>query len=272
MKDLKGKTVLVTGGAAGIGRLMSLDMAKLGARLVIWDINKANLEKVVAELREITPDAGWGHIVDVTDRLAVYAAADRVKAECGQVDVLINNAGVVSGKMFLEVPDERIELTMKVNSLAMFWTCKAFLPDMMARDSGHVVTVASAAGLVGVAGLGDYCASKFAAVGFDESLRNELKKRGSKVKTTVVCPFYIDTGMFQGVKTRSQLLLPILKEREAAAKIVHAILHDRPRLLMPGILGTIGVLRALPISGFDKAVTLLGVNSSMDEFTGHGGK
>lgn len=270
MKNLNGRTVLVTGGAAGIGRLISLDMAKLGARLVIWDINQANLDKVVAEIRTITPDAGWGYIVDVTDRHAVYAAAERVKAECGQVDVLVNNAGIVSGKMFLEVPDERIELTMRVNILAMFWTCKAFLPDMLARDSGHVVTVASAAGLVGVAGLGDYSASKFAAFGFDESLRNELKKRGSKVLTTVICPFYIDTGMFDGVKTRSQLLLPIMKEKEAAAKIVHAITHDRPRLLMPALINTIGVARALPVSAFDGLMTLLGVNSSMDGFKGHG--
>lgn len=272
MKDLKGKTVLVTGGAAGIGRLVSLDMAMKGARLVLWDINKVNLDKTVAEIRAITPDAGWGYIVDVTDRKAVYAAAAQVKTECGQVDVLINNAGVVSGKMFLDVPDERIELTMNVNSIAMFWTCKAFLPEMLERDSGHVVTVASAAGLVGVAGLGDYCASKFAAVGFDESLRNELKKRGSKVKTTVVCPFYIDTGMFDGVKTRSQLLLPILKEVDAAAKIVYAIEHDRPQLMMPPILGVLGFLRALPVSGFDGVMTLLGINASMDEFKGHGGK
>jgi len=270
MRNLKGRTVLVTGGAAGIGRLMSLDMARRGARMVIWDINQTNLDRTVNEIREITPDAGWGFVVDVTDRQAVYAAAASVKAECGEVDVLINNAGIVSGKVFLDVPDERIELTMKVNALSLFWTSKAFLPGMLERDSGHIVTVASAAGLVGVAGLGDYCASKFAAVGFDESLRAELNKRRSRVKTTVVCPFYIDTGMFKGVKTKSQLLLPILKETDAAARIVRAIEKDSPRLLMPPFLGTIGFARALPICCFDRLMTLLGVNSSMDEFKGHG--
>ena len=83
---------------------------------------------------------------------------------------------------------------------------KAFLPAMVARNSGHIVSIASSAGLFGVTGLADYCASKFAAVGFDESLRFELEAMGKTgVHTTVVCPYYINTGMFDGVRTRYQL-------------------------------------------------------------------
>jgi len=81
---------------------------------------------------------------------------------------------------------------------------KSFLPAMLQRNSGHIVTIASAAGFVGTNGLVDYCASKFAAVGFDESLRMELAALGKTgVHTTVVCPYYINTGMFEGIKTRS---------------------------------------------------------------------
>ena len=80
---------------------------------------------------------------------------------------------------------------------------KSFLPDMMSRNHGHIVTVASSAGFIGVTGLADYCASKFAAVGFDESLRFELEAQGKDgIHTTVVCPFFINTGMFEGAKTR----------------------------------------------------------------------
>ena len=86
--------------------------------------------------------------------------------------------------------------------ILVFQTCKAFLPGMMERNHGHLVNIASSAGLLGVNGLADYCASKFAAVGFDESLRFELEMMGKDVKTTVVCPFYINTGMFDGAKTR----------------------------------------------------------------------
>ena len=92
---------------------------------------------------------------------------------------MVNCAGVVSGKSFLDLSESQIERTMSVNTMALFWTAKAFLPEMMEAGSGHLVTMASAAGTIGVAGLADYCASKWAAVGLDESLRVELKQRRS---------------------------------------------------------------------------------------------
>ena len=163
----------------------------------------------------------------------MYARADEVRAAAGDVDVLVNNAGIVSGRPLLELPDERIERTFAVNTLALFWTTKAFLPAMKARGSGHIVTVASAAGLIGTARETDYAASKFAAVGFNEALRQELRRSAPGVQTTVVCPFYVDTGMFKGVKTRFPLLLPVLKEQDVADRVLKAIQHDQPLVQMP---------------------------------------
>jgi all-trans-retinol dehydrogenase (NAD+) len=130
------------------------------------------------------------------------------------------------------------------------------------------VTIASAAGIVGTSRLVDYCASKHAAVGFDESLRLELRRLGSPVKTTVVCPFYISTGMFAGVKTRFPLLLPILTPEYAVERIVDAIRRDRPRLVMPRFVYSTWLARLLPVAAFDAIMELLGVNRSMDEFVG----
>ncbi|RUS71580.1 hypothetical protein EGW08_020658 [Elysia chlorotica] len=131
----------------------------------------------------------------------------QVKQEVGDVDILVNNAGIVTGTKFLDSPDSMNIKTMDINCNAHFWTVKAFLPAMLKKNRGHVVSLASAAGLFGVSGLSDYCASKFAAVGFDESLRAEIAKMGKTgVKTTVVCPFYINTGMFEGAQSR---ILPI---------------------------------------------------------------
>ena len=169
----------------------------------------------------------------MSDREQVYARADEVRAAAGDVDVLVNNAGIVSGRPLLELSDERIERTFAVNTLALFWTTKAFLPAMKARGSGHIVTVASAAGLIGTARETDYAASKFAAVGFNEALRQELRRSGSGVRTTVVCPYYIDTGMFKGVKTRFPLLLPVLKEQDVADRVLKAIQRDQPQVQMP---------------------------------------
>jgi all-trans-retinol dehydrogenase (NAD+) len=139
---------------------------------------------------------------------------------------------------------------------------------MIGRDTGHLVTVSSAAGILGVTGLADYCASKFAVFGFHEAMRMELHRRGSKVRTTIVCPYYIDTGMFAGVKSRFSLLLPILKSEDVARRTVLAILKNRQRLIMPGIVRGIFFLRVFPVWIFDKVIDFLGVSNSMDDFKG----
>jgi all-trans-retinol dehydrogenase (NAD+) len=209
-----------------------------------------------------------GMVCDVSDREAVYRQAAVLKAEYGPVDVLVNNAGIVSGSTFLETPDEKIIKTMNVNTFPLFWTCKAFLPSMIERNTGHVVTISSAAGIIGVRGLADYSASKFAAFGFDEAVRMELRRLKSAVRTTVVCPFFIDTGMFQGVKTRFPLLLPILKDTKAAGKIVRAILKNRNRLIMPAFVYSVYFLRLLPAAVFDMVTEFFGISKAMDEYTG----
>ena len=130
------------------------------------------------------------------------------------------------------------------------------------------VTIASAAGVIGVAKLTDYCASKWGAVGFDESLRMELQRSATGVKTTLVCPYYIDTGMFEGVKTRFSFLLPILKEDYVAERIVKAVRRGRRRLMMPRLVYTVPLLRVLPTFLFDAVARFFGISASMDEFTG----
>ncbi len=270
MTDIAKKNVLVTGGASGIGRQMARRLARLGGNVIVWDIHEGNLGKVLEELRRDTGREAHGYVCDVSSREKVYEVAGRVKEEVGPVHVLINNAGIVSGKRFLELPDEKIIKTFEVNTLALFWTCKAFLPDMIARNAGHVVTVASSAGWVGVSRLSDYSASKWAAVGFDESLRMELRQSAPGVKTTVVCPYFIDTGMFDGAKTRFPLLLPILKEEDVADRVVDAIRRNKPRLMMPPMVHAVPPLRLLPVRVFDLVADVLGVNASMDEFKGRG--
>jgi all-trans-retinol dehydrogenase (NAD+) len=268
MSEIAGRHVLVTGGASGIGRLMAKKLAALGGRVSIWDIQRENLDKVVAELNAGGRDTARGFFCDVSKRENVYRAAEETKAASGPVDILINNAGVVSGKPLLQIPDEKIEATFAVNVLALFWTVKAFLPRMIENNRGHVVTIASASGLVGVPKLSDYAASKWAAVGFDESLRGELRKAAPGVMTTVACPFYIDTGMFHGVKSRFSFLLPILKEDKVAERVVSAIQRNKRRLMMPALVYTVPLLRLFPVGVFDWLATFLGVNASMDEFKG----
>ena len=269
MSDFAGRRVLITGAASGLGLLMARKMAAGGAHLILWDVNRAGLEAACREL-EAAGRTVEGDVCDLTSREAIEAAAARVLAG-GAVDVLVNNAGIVTGKTLLEATPAEIERTFDVNVLALFWTTRAFLPAMLARDRGHIVTIASAAGIVGTSKLTDYCASKHAAVGFDESLRLELRRLKSRVRTTVVCPFYISTGMFAGVQTRFPSLLPILDPERVTDQIVDAIRRDQRRLILPWTVRTTWLGRLLPIDVFDSIMEFLGVNRSMDEFTGRAG-
>jgi len=261
--------VLITGAASGIGRLLALRLAESGGELVLWDIDRAGLEQAQAELAAAGHSADT-YACDLTDQKEIAAVATRTLAESGPIDILINNAGIVSGKVLLDLSDEEIERTFQVNTLALFWTVRAFLPAMLRQDKGHIVTIASAASLAGAPKLTDYCSSKFAAFGFDESLRLELKKLGSNVKTTIVCPYYIDTGMFDGVKTRFSWLLPILKPEAVVSRIIRAIEKDRRRLVMPWFIYSSWLSRLLPVTWYDALMDFFGVTRSMDEFHGGG--
>lgn len=269
MTEIRGKVALVTGGANGIGRLLADAFAADGARLILWDIDQRALLRAKDEL------SARGHsvdtqVVDLTSPERIAAAAREALSVHGKVDILINNAGIVSGKPLLELSAAEIERTFQVNAIALFHTVRAFLPAMLEDDSGHIVTIASAAGLAGTAKLTDYCSSKFAAVGFDESLRFELKQQGSKVVTTVVCPFYVATDMFAGVNTRFAWLLPIIAPEDLVRRIVRAVHRNRRRLLMPWFAYTVWPSRLLPVAWFDALMGFLGVSRSMETFKGHG--
>lgn len=268
MSEIAGKNVVITGGARGMGRLMAIKMARLGGRVVIYDVATQALEALVDEIGA----AGWeahGYVCDVSDRREVYRVAAEIKAKVGPVHIIVNNAGIISGQRFLDIPDERIEAVFGVNVLALYWVTKAFLPEMIERNSGHIVTMASAAGLLGVNRQTDYSASKHAAIGFTDSLRVELKSCGyTGIKTTIVEPFYTNTGMMEGVKTRFPRLLPILKQEEVADRVIRAVLQDQQEIRMPFMLNLVPVFRVLPVALFDRVADFFGVHESMEGFVG----
>lgn len=263
--SLHGKTVLITGGGHGLGQIMALGAADRGATVVIWD---TDTESAAATVEKITSRGGAASAmeVDVGDRAAVKRAA----LACGQVDVLINNAAVISGRPLLEASEEEIEDTFNVNTLALYWVTRAFLQGMISRGHGTVVTIASTAGLVGIPGQTDYGASKFAAIGFAEALRAELAKGNTGVNSLTVCPSYIDTRMFNGVQNRFPRLLPTLKAEKVAAKVLRGIERGQAQLVMPPLARTIPVARALHVRHFDRLMAFFGTSTAMDTFQGRG--
>nr|XP_014266734.2 epidermal retinol dehydrogenase 2 isoform X1 [Maylandia zebra]XP_024661766.1 epidermal retinol dehydrogenase 2 isoform X1 [Maylandia zebra] len=273
-KNIAGEVVLITGAGGGIGRLMAQEFAAYSTVLVLWDINQEGMKETARLAKSNGASRVHYYICDCSDKNEVYRVADQVKREVGDVSILVNNAGIVTGKKFMDAPDSLIEKTMDVNIMAHFWTYKAFLPAMIANNHGHLVSIASSAGLIGVNGLADYCASKFAAVGFAESVGLELLATGKDgVKTTIVCPYFINTGMFDGCQTKWPKLLPILNPDYVAKKIIHAVLTDQVYLLLPRSMYLIAGLKN--VLNMKQAIVLgqyLGAFNLMDTFRGRSRK
>lgn len=269
MTSFRNKSVLITGAGAGIGRLMSVMIASEGASaLYLWDLNEQGLNETCRLITNhecrLSP-----LVIDVTDRERVFAGAVRIEMDGHPVEMLINNAGVIFGGQFAEQPPDAIDRTIAVNLTAVMQVTRAFLPQMLARPKGHIVNIASAAGLVTNPGMAVYNASKWGIIGWSESLRLELERSGSGVRVTTVTPFYISTGMFDGVS--SNPLLPIIKPEKAALKILRGIKRNKLFVRMPWLINFTPLARGiLPVRWFDWLVgDVLGVYHSMDSFTGH---
>jgi all-trans-retinol dehydrogenase (NAD+) len=230
-KDLNNELCVVTGGGGGLGRLLAMRLSRVGVKVILWDINQEALDESVKIVESL---GGWcrGQVVDISRREEVYKAAAEIKNNFGDVTLLFNNAGVVSGRALLDTPDHLIERSFSVNTLSHFWTVKAFLPTMLEKDHGHIVSIASMAGHVGIPKLIDYCSSKFAAVGFDEALRLELEMLGADgVHTTVICPYFIQaTGMFEDVNSR---WVNTLNSNDVADRIIEAVRKNERFKLIP---------------------------------------
>nr|XP_015201278.1 PREDICTED: epidermal retinol dehydrogenase 2-like isoform X2 [Lepisosteus oculatus] len=270
-KDVEGEIVLVTGAAQGIGKLIAEQLGQLGATLILWDTNWEALQITTKELQDSLDVRVYAYVCDCSRRTEVYKVAEQVKRDVGDVSILVNNAGVVTGKYnFTDAPDNLVERTLKVNVEAHFWTYKAFLPGMVSRNHGHLVCIACHGGLFAMNGLGDYCASRFAAVGFAESIALELlvlRKEG--IKTTIVCPYLINTTMFAGCQTKWPSFLPIMDKHKAAEEIVDAILREKMYLLLPFSLYFLMALKSfMPAKLGIIFINFFGGLDLMDKFRG----
>ncbi len=280
-RTVRGARVLITGAASGMGRLYAQRAVAEGARaVVLWDRDGPALDRAAAGLREsmfsLRGDAApatsiYPYVVDVSELGAIAQAAQLVRREVGRIDVLINNAGIVHGKFFWEHDNgDDTRTTMQVNALAPMYVAREFLPAMMQSDRpSRIVNIASAAGLVANPRMSVYAASKWAVIGWSESLRLELAQQGfGQVKVTTVAPSYISTGMFDGA--RGPLLTPIMTPEYVVGRVWKAMLAGTPMLMLPWTVGLAKVVKGvLPTRAWDVvADRLFGVYSGMQGFTG----
>jgi short-subunit dehydrogenase len=232
MDNIRGKTIAITGAARGIGYASAKALLARGARVVIGDRDVAVLETAVAGL------SGLGmvsvHPLDVTDRESFETFLDKARTDGdGHIDVLINNAGVMPVGPFLEQSEGAIRSSVEVNFYGVLTGCQLVLPEMVRRRRGHIINIASMAGMVAVPGQVVYAGSKFAVVGLSTAMADEFAPQG--VNVTVVMPTFTNTDLISGTETTSATK-PVQPE-DIAAGIVKAL--DNPKrthLSIPGPL------------------------------------
>lgn len=233
MDKLKGKTVVVTGASSGIGRSTVLDFAEKQVKAIILvSRNKELISQVSTEIGDKCESMIFS--CDVSNNTEVSKMAKDVLSVYDHIDILVNNAGIgILGKV-ADQSIQEIEQVTKTNYLGMIYCTKVFLDSMLRKKSGHIINVASLAASFGIPGLAAYCGSKFAILGFSESLKHEL--HGTGIRVTVVSPIGVKTNFFQhpsfGNKFKNKERF-YLDPHSVSKAIVRAATSNRLEIVVP---------------------------------------
>ncbi|RWS28016.1 Short-chain dehydrogenase/reductase family 16C member 6-like protein [Leptotrombidium deliense] len=263
-KDIRKDRVLITGAGNGLGKSIALEMSKHVSQLILWDID---IEAVKETARLVKNDGGqcYYYEVDVSNIDNVFETAQKVKQEVGKVDILVNNAGVVCGKRLLDLSESEIKNTFNVNTFAHYWLYKAFLPEMIAENYGHIVTVTSVVSYLSGYQVSDYVSSKSASTALFEALSIELKQDGySGINLTLVCPYWMNTRMFKGAESE---FLNAVEPEYVAREIIKGIRSNQEIVFIPRVFKfLLSISSLMPLSSRYALFVALGYDSFMNSF------
>ena len=299
--QIQGNVVLITGAASGIGKLMGKKVLEKGAAaLVVWDINEAAVRATVEEFSSL--GRVYGFRADISSPESIDEAYAATKEACGRVDILINNAGIITNnRPFAEQTDADIIRTIDINTKGAMFVSLRFLRDKLgagaaagsgagtaavsdaglaapatgspepaaskpAPAAGHICNITSAAGMLAMPKMSIYAASKWAAIGWSESMRIELRRQKSPVRVTTIAPYFINTGMFDGIRSFFKVQDP----DAVARKIIRSIERNCNFRGIPFPFHFIRLMQGLlPFRLFDPIFgDICGLYSVMDHYTG----
>jgi len=224
----KGTVVAITGGGRGIGLAIAHAMAREGALVALGDIDEGLAVNAARSL------GGFGGKLDVRDPASFAAFLDEIRRTLGPIDVLVNNAGIMPTGAFTDESNATSDTQIDVNLRGVIHGCKAALPAMIARRAGHVVNVASMAGVLPVPGLAVYCATKFAVVGLTQSLREEYRDTG--VRFSTIMPSKVTTELAAGTDAAGRGV-PTVSPEDVAEAVADAVAGAGGEITVPRYLG-----------------------------------
>ncbi|KAH8704244.1 putative short-chain dehydrogenases/reductase [Talaromyces proteolyticus] len=233
--------VLLTGGASGIGKQIMKDLAQLKVKIIIIDVQEPDFA---------LPSNVFFYRADITSSSVVKEVAGRIRKDHGDPTILINNAGVGFGGTILSEPEEQIRLTVEVNLLAHFWTVREFLPSMIQKDHGHIITIASLASFVTLGETVDYASSKAAALAFHEGLTQEIRHwyKSKKIRTSIIHPLWVRTPLIDTlVQARKHFKQPVMSPEKVSSAVVKQIVsRSGGQVIIPSSYNGASLLRGLP--------------------------
>jgi short-subunit dehydrogenase len=264
MASLSGRTALITGAAGGIGRHISVALAREGARLVLTDVREDALATAAAELgaTDMKPPT---LVADITTATGIESLAVAARAE--GVDILVNNAGIATPAAYHHFSPNEINAHVSINLLAPMQLTRAVLPLFLERRSGHIVHLASLAGHFGTPYAAPYGVTKAGLIAFSRALRQEL--RGTGVRCSAVSPGFVDTGLtdtITGAGVKVPRTLGLLKPQQVAGAVVRAIVRDQPEIVLSaGPVRPVLLLSAVSGRWHERLMRLAGLAKLFEE-------
>lgn len=242
--SLTGKVVAITGGARGIGKATAQAFLDAGAKVAIGDIDDELVAKTAVELGGKPGAQIVGLPLDVTDPASFAGFLDDAEEQLGTLDVLVNNAGIMPTGLHVDEDDAMTDRQLNINLRGVVTGSKLAVKRFLPRDSGHLVNIASLAGVTGYPGLVTYCGTKHFVLGYTESLWGELKDTG--VGVSAVLPAVVRTELSAGAKVPKWLeKMTTVDPEDVAAGIVKAVTANKPRVVVPGRTG--GMLKTMSL-------------------------